>query len=237
MASAVLVAGGSGTRMGGGEPKQYRRVGGAPILARTVGVFRAHPRIHAIHLVVPPEDLDYCRRAILGETPREDSSPEIILVPGGKERQDSVFAGLCSAEESCRPEGIVLIHDGVRPLVTADLIDRVIDAALRHGACLPAVPVVETVKRVDGADRVVGTEPRGPLRLAQTPQGFRFSLIRKAHQRARDRGLTGTDDAALVEAMGHPVVVVAGSRWNIKVTTPEDLLMVESVIKGFQSIS
>jgi 2-C-methyl-D-erythritol 4-phosphate cytidylyltransferase len=148
------------------------------------------------------------------------------VVAGGLKRQQSVALGL----QALRRCDVVLVHDGARPLVTADIIERVVEAAVEHGAAVPAVPVRDTIKRVDG-DRVVETLNRDELRAVQTPQGFRYELLVQAHERAREEGFYGTDDATLVERLGHPVAVVPGSPENLKITTPEDLLLAEALLQ------
>jgi 2-C-methyl-D-erythritol 4-phosphate cytidylyltransferase len=128
-------------------------------------------------------------------------------------------------------QGVVLIHDGVRPLVSMDLIHDCIHGALQWGACIPGIPAVDTLKRIDTQGNILGTMPRESIRMAQTPQAFSLPIIRRAHLEARRLGREATDDASLVEALGLPVHVVAGSRENIKITTPEDLAYAEALLK------
>ena len=153
------------------------------------------------------------------------------LVDGGSERQVSVYNGLMVLT-SVGDDAVVAIHDGVRPFVSPDLIDRCVATARRHGSCVPAIPVTETVKRVDDGGGVVASADRRRLRLAQTPQAFKLGLIRRAHQSARSGGLTATDDAALVEALGERVQTIAGHRFNIKITTPEDLDLARGILSA-----
>lgn len=141
------------------------------------------------------------------------------VLEGGAERQDSVWAGLRALD---RDVEIVVIHDAVRPFIDAEMIERAVEAAQRHGAAIYAVRPRDTVKR-GAADRVEETLPRDQLWLVQTPQAFRYELIREAYEEAFQRGLYGTDDAALVEWLGREVVVLEGRHWNLKITTPEDL--------------
>ena len=216
---AVLVAAGRGVRLGAAEPKAFVSLAGRPLLARALDVFASHPRVGPLVLVVP----DPARaRAVLGR-----AAERARLVAGGRERQDSVRLGL----EALPPADIVLIHDVARPLVPADVIDAVIDAAARHGAAVPAVPSPDTVKMVDDDGAVVATLPRERVRLAQTPQGFRDALIRSAHARAAASADRGTDDAALVERMGARGVVVEGSPFNLKITRPADLHLADVLVR------
>ena len=227
-ATAVIVAGGSGRRMGAGPRKQYLSVAGVPVLARTVAAFHACDTITRIYLVVPPEDMAYCRDEIL--EPAHFEKP-VTLVAGGAERQESVHNGLravAAAEEVSREE-VVAIHDGVRPFVTDEEITACIHAAVTGGAIL-ATRAVDTLKRVDGEGGIEGTIPRETVWLAQTPQAFPLSVILDAHRRAEESGTAGTDDASLVEMAGGRVTVVEGSRRNIKITTPEDLLLAEAFV-------
>jgi 2-C-methyl-D-erythritol 4-phosphate cytidylyltransferase len=218
--TALLTAAGFGSRMkSGGVSKQYLLLGDRPILAHTLALFERHPLVKRIVMTVPADDLDFCRKAIVE---RYGFAKVSALVAGGTERQDSVRNGLeaCSAAA----EDIVLIHDGVRPFVTAETITAAVAAAQECGACVVGVPVKDTVKQVVG-DLIVATPERKSLWLAQTPQAFRYALIRAAHRAAVADGFTGTDDAGLVERLGRPVAMVAGNYRNIKITTPEDLLI------------
>jgi 2-C-methyl-D-erythritol 4-phosphate cytidylyltransferase len=200
--------------MGCGVPKQYLDLHGVPILARTVQVFHDHPLINRIVITVPPENEDFCRENVIIHA---RGAKPIDVVAGGSTRQQSVFNGLKRLAET----DVVAIHDGVRPLVTRDVIARTIHAAQHCGAALAAVRIKETVKRQ--TDGRLETIPRSDLWLAHTPQTFRSELIIEAHRRAAADGYEGTDDAALVERMGHPVELVEDSEDNIKITTQRDL--------------
>jgi 2-C-methyl-D-erythritol 4-phosphate cytidylyltransferase len=167
--------------------------------------------------VVPGDDLDFCRESILEP---EGFSREIVLIPGGERRQDSVFNGLNAVDADCR---IVVIHDGVRPFVQTEQLIECIDGARQTGACIMGLPACETLKEVDASDHIIQTLKRDGVWLAQTPQAFRHDLIRKAHDRARLEGYTATDDASLVERIGAAVKMITGSRNNIKITVKEDL--------------
>ncbi|MDY0270255.1 2-C-methyl-D-erythritol 4-phosphate cytidylyltransferase [Trichloromonas sp.] len=221
---ALLPAAGLGRRMGASLNKQYLALADRPILAHTLALFEGHPRVDGIYVVSPEDEIPFCRQEVIE---RYGFAKVLGLVAGGAERQDSVRNGLraCAAEA----EDIVLIHDGVRPLCPPACIDRAIDAACRIGACVVGVPVKDTIKEVDGG-LVRGTPERRRLWQAQTPQAFRYGLIRDAHERALAEGWVGTDDASLVERLGRPVAMVAGDYRNIKITTPEDLLLARAFL-------
>lgn len=208
---AVLIpAGGVGTRLGRRTPKQFLSVGGEAILAATVWHFRRHPRLAAIVVAAPAAHTERARR-LLG--------PGVTVVAGGATRQESVRLALEAAPHGAR---ILLVHDAVRPFITRALIDAVLATARADGAAICALPVAETVKRVrDGL--VEETVDRSGLWTVQTPQAFRAEILREAHDKARRDGVTGTDDAMLVERLGHRVRVVPGLAGNVKITTPDDL--------------
>lgn len=209
---AIIPAAGQGRRMGGEIPKQYLPLEGRPLLWFTLAALERSPLIRALILVVRPEDHQLAEQLVSG------FAKVRCLVPGGGERGDSVRAGL----EATTPEdGLVLIHDAVRPFISLSLIERVVVAARQWGAAIPALPVRETIKVV-GDGQVVETPRRSRLWAAQTPQGFRRSLLLEAFSRQRD-GAPATDEAMLVEGLGHPVRVVEGEPGNLKITTPEDL--------------
>lgn len=223
MTCATLVtAGGSGNRMGADVPKQYLDLEGIPILIRTLSVFENHPLVDAIVLTVPPGDEDFCRSRLLAQA-RLTKIREIVA--GGQTRQQSVHNGL----ERLEGTEIVAIHDGVRPLVTAEVITKTIEAARDTGAALACVPVRDTVKRRSGSH--LQTINRSDLWLAHTPQTFRTPLILHAHRTAEREGYIGTDDASLVERLGHTVAIVRDTPDNIKITTPEDLHLARLLIR------
>ena len=225
--AVVIVAGGNGRRMNTSVRKQYLTVGELPVLVRTLNVFAAIEAIGPILLVIPRNDERFCMEAFLIP---HGLQGKVRLVHGGEERQMSVKNGLEALKNHRFPEkGIVLIHDGVRPFVDESLIQNCIHGAQRHGACIPAIPVVDTLKRADDQGRVKTTVPRDHLYQVQTPQAFRFDLIMKAHDHAVHRDLRGTDDASLVEAMAGTVYLVPGSPDNIKLTTPEDMVRGERI--------
>jgi 2-C-methyl-D-erythritol 4-phosphate cytidylyltransferase len=212
--AAIVTAAGAGVRMGGPIPKQYLLLDGVPILARTLMVFEGHPLIDRIVVTVPPGDEERCHSEVLKPF---DLKKVAEVVAGGETRQVSVYNGLLWLEDM----DIVAIHDGVRPLVSAEVITATIKAAESKGAALACVPISDTVKKRTG--EFLETIPRADLWLAHTPQTFRTSLILEAHRKAIADGFSGTDDAMLVERLGLPVEVVEDSRDNIKITTAEDL--------------
>jgi 2-C-methyl-D-erythritol 4-phosphate cytidylyltransferase len=220
-ASAVIVAGGSGQRFGADRPKQYLDLAGEPVLSRAVRVFVEHAHIGAVVVVLPAQDAanppDWLAR--LG----------VEIVAGGAERGDSVWNGLCRTPERA---DVVVIHDGARPLVAPALVDRVLAGVGPASGAIVALPVADTLKRVDGARQILATEPREGLWQAQTPQAFPRSLLLDVHERARRLGLRGTDDASLLEHFGHPVRVVEGSPYNLKVTRPADLALAEALARS-----
>lgn len=224
MVSAIIVAAGQGTRMAGDRRKQYLALAGLPILTRTLMVFARCDAINEIILVIPADDIDFCRKNIL--TPA-DLSGKVVLIAGSERRQDSVFNGLNAVNQNC---DIVVIHDGVRPFVQNEHITKCIDGARRFGACIMGLPAYETLKQVDSSDHIIRTLKRDDVWLAQTPQAFRHELIRQAHERARIENFTATDDASLLEWLGKTVKIVMGSRRNIKITVQEDLEMASWIL-------
>lgn len=216
-AAAVIVAGGSGRRMGGELPKQYLEVCGEPILLRAVRPFVEHPRIAEVVVVLPATDAD--------DPPMWLRELRVRVVAGGEERGDSVWNGLLAVSEDADP---LLIHDGARPFVALGTIDRVLNAATDGGA-VAGIPATDTIKRADADGRVLDTPDRSGLWQAQTPQAFPRGMILEAYRRARAAGISATDDAALCERLGWPVRMVLGSAENLKITRPADLVVAEMV--------
>ena len=218
--AAVIVAAGRGERAGANIPKQYRPIGGEPMIRATLRAFLAHPRIDFVQPVINPNDRDTYQHAIAG---LEDLLPPVA---GGATRQASVFAGLEAL--ASRSPGLVLIHDAARPFVSAALIDRAIGAARSSGAAVPGIALADTVKSIDESAIVTKTLDRSRLRIVQTPQAFTFNLILEAHRRAAAaRHESFTDDAALAEWAGQRVSVFEGEAGNLKVTTADDLVRAE----------
>jgi 2-C-methyl-D-erythritol 4-phosphate cytidylyltransferase/2-C-methyl-D-erythritol 2,4-cyclodiphosphate synthase len=218
--AAILVAAGRGLRAGSGGPKQYRSIGGLTVIFRAMEPFCRHPQVFAVQPVLHPDDNAMFKDAV---SELRHESP----AKGGATRQASVLAGL-EALASQNPD-VVLIHDAARPFVSAALISRAIDAAGRTGAAIPAIPVADTIKLIDGSGNVEATPERARLRIAQTPQAFRFDVILDAHRRAAREGRGDfTDDAALAEWAGLTVATFEGDPANMKLTTPEDFVREEA---------
>ncbi len=214
--AALIVAAGRGVRAGSGNlPKQYQPLAGTPILARTLATFLAHPAVDRVLVVIGNGD-EEIYRAI---APRHDNL--MAPVTGGETRQDSVRNGLAALAGAA--PGRVLIHDAARPFASAALIARVVAALAQADAVVPTVPVASTLKQVNGAGSVIGTVPRDGLQAAETPQGFTFDAILTAHNRARAERRQFTDDAAVAEWAGLPVVAVPGDPGNVKLTTAHDI--------------
>jgi 2-C-methyl-D-erythritol 4-phosphate cytidylyltransferase len=222
--SAIIVAGGKGIRMGAATRKQYLLLAGKPIVCHTLEVFDACPCIKEIYLVVPPDDLDTCFEKWVSSL---SLHKRIHLVAGGLERQNSVYLGI-QAVSGQRCE-IVVIHDAVRPFVSTRIIEDCVEEARVSGACIVGMPAMETAKLVN-VDQVERTLDRNSIWMAQTPQAFNLDLIRTAHESANLEGFMGTDDAMLVERLGHKIRIIPGSRLNMKITTPEDLALAEGLI-------
>ncbi|MDH4359303.1 MAG: 2-C-methyl-D-erythritol 4-phosphate cytidylyltransferase [Nitrospirota bacterium] len=226
---AVVPAAGLGTRMGGNTPKQYLSLGGLPLLVYSLRVFQHLESICDIILSVPESDLEYCWREIVKPFGLEKVTQ---VVAGGKRRQDSVRNGLAAISNP--PDG-VLVHDGVRPFIDQKVVWNVIHCAGQTGAAVVAMPIHDTVKRVDLCGIIQETLKREELWQIQTPQVFRYDWLVEAHQKAQQHQWDVTDDAALIERMGYPVSVVEGSCFNIKVTKPDDLVFGEAILKTMES--
>ncbi len=223
--TAIVPAAGLGRRAGGDVPKQFLLLRGMPILTRTLLNLTTSDLIDTLILAVPPGTEEWCQQQVLAPY----SLPPIIeIIPGGSERQESVFRGLERAPVGTQ---LVVIHDAVRPFVSPDLLRRTIEAARSFRAAVAAVPVVETVKVVE-SDFVRETPPRDRLWVAQTPQAFQGDVIQEAYRRAAADGFRGTDDAMLVERLGVQVKVVLSYPENIKITTAEDLKRAEQILSG-----
>jgi 2-C-methyl-D-erythritol 4-phosphate cytidylyltransferase len=224
---ALIPAAGMGKRMGAGINKQYLLLHEKPIVAHTLALFENIPAVDEIWLVIPEPEIPYCREQVVERYGFAKVRP---IVPGGPERQNSVLNGL-RAMEDARDDDLVLIHDGVRPFVPVPVIEKALTVAGAHDGALVAVPAKDTIKIVeDGIIRE--TPPRENLWLAQTPQAFRYEVIRAAHEIADAEGFLGTDDAMLVERLGKDVHVVLGDYRNIKITTPEDLILAEAFLRS-----
>src|SRR3982075_599611 len=218
--AAILVAAGRGLRAGAGGPKQYRSIGGRTVIFRAMEPFSRHPQVFAVQPVVNPDDTADFNEAVSALRYQPPAK-------GGATRQASVDAVL-EALASQKPD-VVLIHDAARPFVSAALISRAIDAAGRTGAATPAIPVADTIKLIGATGNVEATPERALVRIAQTPQAFRFDAILDAHRRAaRDGRSNFTDDAAIAEWAGLTVATFEGDPANMKLTTPEDFVREEA---------
>lgn len=219
---AIVVAGGSGKRMGGEIPKQFLLLGGRSILDRSVFAVAACPAVHGIVLALPAGSSPG-----LKETYRR-AAKVIAVAEGGEERVDTVRNAL----EAVPPEtGIILVHDAVRPFVSGELVSRCVALAREHGAVVPVLPIRDTVKTWDAGGRGLATADRAKLMRAQTPQGFRAGILREAYRKAAEDRFAGTDDASLVERAGHPVIPFPGSEENLKITVPEEYRMAAGLLR------
>lgn len=222
--SVVIVAAGKGKRMGADINKQYLKLNGKEVLAHTIEKFQACNEIDEIIIVTGTEEIEYCTEHIWK---KYGFSKIKKIVPGGAERQDSVYNGLLGL--SVQTE-IVLIHDGARPLVREEQIKASIKCAREEGGCVIGVPVKDTVKICRKDHFVQATPPRDTLWIVQTPQTFKYDLIMDAYKEAYKKKLVATDDSMMVEALGYPVKMVEGYYDNIKITTPEDLVIAKNMM-------
>jgi len=236
----IIPAAGLGTRMapvtskGKGPSKQFAELGGTPILIHTIRKFAASPKINEIVVALRKDEM-----AGFQEQLRSDGTSGVAtktrLVEGGEHRQHSVANALATVSASAAD--VVLVHDAVRPFVTAEIVDEVIQGAQKFGAAIAGVPAVDTIKKVertaDGA-LITATIPREHVVMAQTPQGFRYDVLKKAFDEAAGDGFLGTDEASLVERSGHEVAVVMGSPRNIKITTPGDMELAEFYLQKYK---
>ena len=217
----IIVAGGSGSRTSSKELKQFRWVYGKPMLLHSVQAFQARPGVAMVVCVLP--------KAYVGDPPPwllQSDIERLLLSVGGRERQESVYNGLGDLPPDVE---IVVVHDAARPLVTDAVIDRVIAEARRGHGAIAALPVVDTLKEVDAENRIVRTVERAHLWRAQTPQAFPRALLVRAHIEARAAGVTATDDAALFERLGLPVVVVRGTERAMKITEEADFARADAI--------
>lgn len=229
---AIIPAAGLGTRMAPpgkkGQPsKQFFEINGAPILIHTLRVFARNRQVTHIMVALRKSEIERFRQQL----EKEGLSARVQTVEGGEHRQESVANAL--AQLSAAPEDIVLVHDAVRPFVDDEIIANVIREVEKHGAAIAGLPAVDTIKQVDRAAEgaiITSTIPRERVVQAQTPQGFRYAVIKRAFDSAIADGFTGTDEASLVERLGEDVWVVMGSARNIKITTPADIELAQFLI-------
>jgi 2-C-methyl-D-erythritol 4-phosphate cytidylyltransferase len=237
----IIPAAGLGTRMAPpsaaksrkkAPSKQFKELGGVPILVHTLRKFAATPAVYEIIVALRHDEIAGFRTQVEKQYP-EILAKRLQMVEGGEHRQDSVASAL--AHTAADPEDIVLVHDAVRPLVTPEIIAHVIESAHAHGAAIAGLPAVDTVKQVERTAEgalIKATIPRAGVVMAQTPQGFRYDILKKAFADAAIDGFVGTDEASLIERAGLPVAVVMGSPRNIKITTPADMELAEFYLKA-----
>ena len=217
----IIVAAGSGSRTGSKELKQFRWVAGKPMLLHSIQTFQARADVAMVVCVLP--------REYVGDPPPwifQSDADRLLLSVGGRERSESVANGLEDLPSECE---VVVIHDAARPLLTSETIGRVIDEARQGNGAVAAIPVTDTLKRVDSSGKVVETVDRFGLWRAQTPQAFPRKVIERAHREAREADRIATDDAALCEQIGLPVVVVNGSERALKITEENDFALAEAL--------
>lgn len=223
---AIIPAGGAGRRLKAGTAKQYLKLNELPVLVHSLKALDKAAEVNEIILVVPERDVKFVREEVII---KNDIKKVAKIIAGGDERQDSVRNGLTAVDGNC---DIVLVHDGVRPFVTGEMISRVVEVAREFQAAVIGVPAKDTIKETLDNDFVVKTVPRRNLWITQTPQAFQFAILQKAYEAAYRDKFYGTDDASLVERIGVPVKMVAGSYENIKITTPDDLIIAEALLKS-----
>ncbi|MDQ0856771.1 2-C-methyl-D-erythritol 4-phosphate cytidylyltransferase [Bacillus sp. V2I10] len=218
----VIPAAGQGKRMNAGKNKQFIELDGIPVIVHTLKVFEHDPQCTGILLVVNPNERDI----FAAMADRYEIRKIKGLISGGSERQHSVYNGLKAASSE-----IVLVHDGARPFIKKHMMTKLVKAASEDGAATVAVPVKDTIKRVLNSE-VIETVERSSLWAVQTPQAFRLSDILTAHEEAMQSGFLGTDDASLIERSGRKVQVIEGDYTNIKLTTPDDLLLAKAILES-----
>lgn len=224
--NAIIPAAGQGTRMGGPVPKQFLLLHGKPVLRYTLDVFEKCGVVESVVLVMPEKDVAVGRADWLGRGIVRD------VIAGGVQRQDSVYNGFKSLPSDTE---IVVVHDGVRPFLTPEMIRETVSSASLHGAAITAIPVSDTIKQVTGQGVVARTVDRNGLWRVQTPQAFRYGVLREAFENACAKSFYGTDEGALVEFLGKEVRVVAGSELNLKITRPEDLILGDCIARAHYS--
>jgi len=221
----IIIAAGAGKRMGGDRPKQHLDLCGKPILCHTLDRFHQASMVDAVIIVTDVASIDTVRQ----HCSNSSLYPKVRwIVAGGEKRQDSVHAGLKAVPAGAE---IVAVHDGVRPFVNPQVIDKSFEVAGLYGACIVAIPVKDTIKRADSMGRIIETVERTGLWRAQTPQTFKYEILEMAMDQAMSEGFYGTDEAVLVERLGHEICILPGDERNIKITTPDDFLMAKTFIQ------
>jgi len=221
--AAVIAAGGSGTRIGAGLPKQFLHIGGRPILVRTVQSLLALERLVQVVIALPEEHIPLAEEMLSCWS----WTVPVVCIPGGTTRQESVRLGV---QHTPPDVDLLLVHDAVRPFCEPGMLQRVVEAAWQTGGAIPGLPATETIQRVSRRGRVLKSPPRDELYAIQTPQCFHAAILRSALERAFREGFEGTDESSVVRRAGHPVTVVEGSPENIKITRPLDLAIAESLV-------
>ncbi|MCG1023912.1 2-C-methyl-D-erythritol 4-phosphate cytidylyltransferase [Sutcliffiella horikoshii] len=219
----IVLAAGQGKRMKAGKNKQFIELEGKPVINHTLSVFEADPWCSEIKLVINEREKDIFKE-LLTQYPMLKVKEMII---GGEERQDSVYNGLHSIQSA----EIVLVHDGARPFISQEVIHSLVEKASKEGAAIVGVPVKDTIKRVSKAGVVEQTVERSSLWSIQTPQAFRYGILKEAHDKAKTENYLGTDEASLVERINVPVHIVQGEYENFKLTTPEDLILAKAFLQ------
>ena len=222
---ALIPAAGQGKRMGGAHSKPYLLLEGKPILAHTLLELERCPLVHEVALIVERGDLERARASVVEEYRLQKVG---AILAGGVQRQDSVWEGLKTIQDDC---DLVMVHDGVRPFISQEMLARSIQGAVDCGASIAGMPAKDTVKLVSAQNMVLTTPDRKSVFLVQTPQTFKRDILLRAYRQAMEDGFYATDEASLVERLGMPVKVVEGSYENIKITTPEDLVVGEMILK------
>ncbi len=223
--TALIPAAGMGRRMGRAVAKQFLPLGDKPMLAHTLLAFQRASEIDEIIPILSEEDMEHCLADVIEAF---HITKVRTLVVGGKERQDSVLNGIGKLEKDA---AVVVVHDGVRPFVTAEMIRECVDLARKGESVTVGVPLKDTIKQVDERGVILRTLDRGKLWAIQTPQAFPAKTLRMAHEESYRKKVAGTDDATLVERAGGAVRVIMGSYDNIKITTPEDLILAEEILR------
>ena len=228
--AAIIFAGGSGVRMGAGKPKQFLEVDGRPIIIHTLDIFENHPEVDEIYIACKEDFIGQLKRMIR----RFDISKVKDIVPGGATGMGSIYNALKASAEQCPEDTIVLIHDGVRPFISAELIDKVISTVIEDGAAVTCTPLFETPIISKEGEIVEETPVRAHCYTAQAPQAFRLGTVLKAHEivRRSNPDYEGIiDNCTMMKSLGMSVPIVKGPRSNIKVTTPEDLFMFKAMLE------
>lgn len=223
----IIAAAGNSTRFGASEKKTFAILAGTPVWLHSAQIFAAHPDVQQIIVAISPDDESYFAKQF--EAQIKQLNIQVVL--GGSQRSDSVGTALAAVDSDSE---LIAIHDGARPCIDLSLFQAVVDGAKTHGAAIPAVPINSTIKRSDENHLIAQTVDRSHLHLAQTPQVFASDTIREAFDRRGE--LQPTDEAQLLETLGIPVAITPGSRFNIKITQPEDLRFAESCLAAITPV-